>query len=317
MELEQVDQFLFALRRGVVGKVDSCIRKGLIGWCKDGELPLGLQRLHEFRLTKSGQKGSVAACALRCPHDVIGCVVRQKHLVHDVDDAVAGGHVGRGHRGAVDHDRFIADRERQNVAAQRGFLGAVRNVGSGELSHNNVVTQDFSEVGLSFRRVVVGEVNPRIGESLVGWGEDGERTIALQGLKKFGLNHGCYERTVCAGASCCCWDVVWRGDRVKHLVNDVDDAVARHGVRSRDRCSVHRNGFADVEGQREAVGGRKRVTVGDVGGRNRARHDVSQQDFFEGRHAGWRIEGGQVNALVSEGLVGWCEHRKGSLRLQR
>ena len=70
-------------------KVDACVSKRLIGWCKDREWTITLQRLEKFCLNDAGNQRIVLSCALCSPWNVVWRIGWHEDLVDDMDDPVA------------------------------------------------------------------------------------------------------------------------------------------------------------------------------------------------------------------------------------
>ena len=102
----------------------------------------------------------------------------------------------------------------------------------------------------------------------------------------------------------------------QHGVDDVDDAVAGHDIGGGDRRTVHHDGVAHREGKAVAADGCCCHAVGHVSRRNGSGDHVRQQDVRELRLAVDGVEGGEVNAGISKGLVGGSEERERSFALE-
>ena len=86
---ENVCKRSLALRIVEASKVNACFSKRLIGWCKDREWSITLQRLEKFCLNDTGNQRIVLSCALCSPWNVVWCIGWHEYLVDDMDDAVA------------------------------------------------------------------------------------------------------------------------------------------------------------------------------------------------------------------------------------
>ena len=165
-----------------------------------------------------------------------------------MNEAVAGRDVGRSDRGTVDGDGG-ADAEGQWVAVDGRGRHAVGDVGGGYGAVQHVVEQDVRKGGFAFRRVKGCEVDTGIREGLIGRGEDGERSGALERLEQPGLHDGAHQRVVNAGALCRSRNVVGGVGGHEHRVDDVDDTVARVDVGDGHRGVVDHHAVADGERQ--------------------------------------------------------------------
>ena len=65
--------------------------------------------------------------ALRCSRQIGGCGGGRQHLVDDMDDPVARGHIGDGDRCVVDHD-VVANAEGQGLTVHRSSGHAVGDI---------------------------------------------------------------------------------------------------------------------------------------------------------------------------------------------
>ena len=175
---QDVRQRRLALRRVEGSQVDAGIREGLVGRCEDREGAVALQGGEQFGLDHRGHEAVVDAGALGGARDVVGGRGGRQHLVDDVDDAVAGGHVRGGHGGAV-HHHSIAHGEAERVAVDGRRRHAVGHVGRRHVRPDDVVQQDVGQGALAFRRVEGCEIDASVRKGLVGGSEDGERTVAL------------------------------------------------------------------------------------------------------------------------------------------
>ena len=241
-----------AIGRIKSGEVDACIGEGLVGWSKEREWPVALQRGQKISLDHRSHQRVVDACAPCCGGDVAGRVGRHEDLIDDVDEAVAGWHIGRRNRGAVDRNRG-ADREGQWVPVDGGCRHAVGDVGSRNSAVEHVVEENVRERCFSFGCVKRSEVNSGVGKGLVGWSKDGERPVALKGGEQFCLDHTGHQRVVYAGALCRAWDVVGCVGGREYLVDDVDDTVTGVHVGHGDVGAVDHHAITNGEGQRLAV----------------------------------------------------------------
>ena len=312
---EDVFQDRLAFRRVQRGKVDAGVGEGLVGWGKERERARALERFEQFGLDDRGHEAVVDARAGGRTWDVVGRVRGREHLVDDVDDAVAGGHVREGHGGVVDH-HATGHGEREGLAVGRVGGHALGHVRGRHIALDDVVEEDVAQGGLAFRGVEISQVDARVGKGLVGWCEDGEGPIALQGFQQLCLNHAGHQGVVQSGALCRPWDVVWCVGRHQDLVNDVDQTVRRDDVRQHDVGVVDHHATGHGEGKRLAVGGIRGHALRDVGRGHVSADDVVQQDVAQGGLAFRGGEIGQVDACVSKGLVGRREDREGPRPLE-
>ena len=176
--------------------------------------------------------------------------------------------------------------------------------------------KDFGQRNDTVRGVHGCKVDLRIGEGLVGWSKDGEGAVALQRAQEVGLDNGGHKGVVSARARRCAGNVPRRVGGREHLVDDVDDAVARGYVGCGDGCTVDGDVGSNAERQRMTVDGRCRHAVGDVGCGNRPGNDVVEQNVGEGFLSFRGVEGSEVNTGVGKGLIRRCEHGKGSWALE-
>ena len=247
--------------------------------------------------------------------NVVGCVGGHQDLVDDVNDAVAGADISEAHVGVVDH-HAVPDGEGERVAVNGGGAHAVGDVGGGNSAGHDVVEQDVREGFLAFGGVEGSEVNTSVGESLVGRGEDGERTGALQRFEEFGLDHTGHERIMDAGALGGAWNVVGGVGGHEHLVDNVNQAVGGDDVGHGHVGVVDHHAVADGKRERLTVGGVGTHAVGHVGSGDFSADDVVEENVREGFFALRGVKSAQVNACVGEGLVGGSEDGKGSRSLE-
>ena len=301
---------------GVEGsEVDASVRKGLVGRCKERERPIALEGFEQFGLNHGRHEAGMNSSALCRTGQIVRRVRWCQHLVDDVDDAVAGGHVGGGDVGAVDH-HAVADGERQRLTIGRVSGHAFRDVGRGHAGADHVVEQDVRQRLLAFRRVKRSQIDASVCEGLVRRCKDREWTVALEGFKQFGLDDGGHETVVHRGALGRAWDVVGGGRRRQHLVDDVDDAVAGGHVCGGHGGAVDHHAISDGEAERVAVDGRGRHAVRDVGRRNVCANHVVEQDVRQRLLAFSRIKCSQIDASVCEGLVRRCKDRERTVALE-
>ena len=116
-----------------------------------------------------------------------------------MDDAVAGHHVCRGHRCAVDH-HAVANGERKGVSADRLSVHAVGDCRGWNSSSDNMGEQNFRQCRFAFNGVQGCKVDASIRERLVGRGKERERPVALERREKVGLNDRSDQRIVNACA---------------------------------------------------------------------------------------------------------------------
>ena len=200
MVQEDVFQDRLAFRRVQRGKVDAGVGEGLVGWGKKRERARALERFEQFGLDDRGHEAVVDARAGGRTWDVVGRVRGREHLVDDVDDAVAGGHVREGHGGVVDH-HAAGHGKREGLAVGRVGGHALGHVRGRHIALDDVVEEDVAQGGLAFRGVEISQVDARVGEGLVGWCEDGEGPIALQGFQQLCLNHAGHQE-LCSPVHC-------------------------------------------------------------------------------------------------------------------
>ena len=248
--------------RGVkCSQVNTGFGEGLVGGSEQREWPFALEGSQKIGLDHSSHEGIVNAGALSRAWNVVGGIRRRQHLVNDMDDAVAGGNIGRRDRGAVDHDRG-PDGEGQRVSVQGRSRHAVGNVGCWNFAFDDVVSKNVREGRLAVGRVEGLEVNACICKRLVGWSEHREWTVTLQRLEKFCLNNTGHQRMVIARALGGSWDVVGGVGRSQNLVDDVNHTVAGGHVSEGNIGAVdHREPVANVERKRLAVDGLGRHAV--------------------------------------------------------
>ena len=302
---------------GVEGcQIDPGGRKGFVGWGEHRKRSFALQGFHQFSLNQGGNERGVHARASRRGGDVVVGIGRRQHGVDDVDDPVAGHHVGGGDRGTVHHDR-VAYREGKAVVADRRCRHAVGHIGGWNRSGDHVGQQNVRELCLAVNGVEGGEVNASVDEGLVGGGEEGEGPVALQRFKQVGLDDGADEGVVSARALRSSWNVVGGLGRHEHLVDDMDDAVAGHDVGGRDRSAVHHDRGSHLKREGVAVDGLRAHAVRDLGCRNRGSDHVSEEDVAQRGHAVGGVKGRQVDAGIDEGLVGGSKDRERAFTLQR
>ena len=92
------------------GQIDASVGERLVGWCKERERPFALECFEQFCLDHSGDQRIVNACALSGAWDVVWRGGWCEHLVNDVDDSVAGGHICCSDGSSV-HHHAVADCE--------------------------------------------------------------------------------------------------------------------------------------------------------------------------------------------------------------
>ena len=188
MVQQDIGQRLLAFRRIERSQVNASVGKGLIGRSEERERSGALEGFEQFSLNDGRHEAVVDGCALSGPGQVVGRVRRGQHLVDDVDDAVAGGHVGERHVCVVDH-HATGYGEREGLAVGRVGGHAFGDVGRRDVSLDDVIQQNVSQGGFALGRVEGREVDARVGKGLVGGCEDRERPVALQGFEQFGLDH--------------------------------------------------------------------------------------------------------------------------------
>ena len=163
-------------------QVNSCICESLIGWCKERERSVTLERSQQLCLNHGCHERVVDASALSGSWDVVRRCSGGEHLVNHVNEPVTCNHVSSSHCGTVDH-HAVTYGEREWVAVH-GFCGhAVGHGGSRYFTSNNVVEQDICKSDFSFRCVKVCKNDSCIDERLVCWCEDCEWSVALKGFK--------------------------------------------------------------------------------------------------------------------------------------
>ena len=189
MGKQDVGELRLALCGVESGEVDASVGKGLVGGRKQRKRPFALQCFEQVCLNHRSDQRVMDARALSRSRDVVGGVGGHEHLVNDVNDAVAGHHVSRGHRGTVDHDG-IANGEGEAVAVGRLCRHAVRHIGSRHRGSDHVSEEDITQRGHAVGGVKRSEVNASVGKGLVGRGKERERPFTLQGGEQIGLHHG-------------------------------------------------------------------------------------------------------------------------------
>ena len=110
---------------GEIRQVDVGIGKGLVGRCEDGERTRALQGFQQTSLNNRRRQRVVRAGAACRPGDVARFVGGGEDLVDDVDDAVAGHHVGEDNVGVVDHHAAGRYRKANVLAVEHGGVTAV------------------------------------------------------------------------------------------------------------------------------------------------------------------------------------------------
>ena len=199
---QNVGELRLALCGVESGKVDASVGKGLVGGSKQRKRPVSLQGFEQFCLNHRSDQRVVDARALSRSWNVVGGVGWHEHLVDDVDDAVAGHHVSRRDRGAVDH-HGVADGEGERVAVGGLCRHAVRHIGSRHRGSDHVSEEDITQRGHAVGGVKRSEVNASVGKGLVGRGKERERPFSLQGGEQIGLHHGGDQGIVNARAPGC------------------------------------------------------------------------------------------------------------------
>ena len=235
-------------------QINACICKSLIGWSKQSERSVALERCQQFCLNHRSNKRVVDACALSGSWDIGWRSGGGEHLVNHVNKPVACRHVGGCHCGPVDHDT-VPYGEGEGVAVHGFCSHAVGHSGSWHFTRNNVVKQDICKSDFSFRRIKVCKDDSCIEERLVGWCEDGEWPVALKRFKQLCLNHTGHKRVVNSCALCRPWDVIRCYSGCEHLVDDMDHTVAGVDIGKRDCCIVHHHAITNGEGDWVAVHG--------------------------------------------------------------
>ena len=138
----------------------------------------------------------------------------------------------------------------------------------------------------------------------------------MEGFEQFGLDHGCDQRIVNASALSSAWDVVWRGGRCQHRIDNMDDSIARVDISRGDSCTVHHDAVANCEREWLSVHGGCRHAFGHCGGWNGTRDHVVEQDVCKNGLSFRSVKGSQVNASINEGLIGWCKEREWPFALE-
>ena len=234
-----------------------------------------------------------------------------------MDNAVRGEYISGCYGGAFDAQSAIGEANHRIVSvhhAKFGFAGDVSAV-DGPVVH--VVEEDVAKRLFSFGGVECCEIDACCSKGLIGRCKDGEGPLAAKRFGQIGLHQRCEQRGVDTRASSRFRDVVRGVAGCKHGVNDVDDAVAGHHVRSGHGGVVDHDGVRHAERQGLTVDGRCRHAVADLGCRNRAGHDVIEQDVNQIRLPSGRVVLRKINARFGKGLVGWGEHRVGTFALKR
>ena len=194
----------------------------------------------------------VLAGAGRRSWHIVGEVGWCQDFVDDVDHAVAGVDVGGGHGGVVDH-HAVTNGERQRLSVEGVGGHAVRKRCGWDVSSDDVVLKNVGQGSHAIGGVQGFQVDSGLREGLVGWREHRERPVALKCFEQAGLNHGGNQRVVGPGALGGPWDVVGCGRGLKHLVDNVDDAVARRHISHADVGVVDHHAASHREGQWLAV----------------------------------------------------------------
>ena len=291
---------------GIEGcEVNTGVNEGLVGRGKDREWPGALQRFEEFGLDHTGHERIVNASALGGAWNVVGRVGGHEHLVDDMNQAVGGDDVGHGYVGVVDH-HAVADGERERLAVGSVGAHAVRDVGGGDFSADDVVEENVGKGLLAFGSVKVAQDDACFVEGLVGGSEDGEGPGPLKGRKQVGLDDGGHQRIVNAGRLGRGGDVNGRNE---HLVDDVNDAVGGLDVGQRDggAANQHIAAAGDAELDLVSVGGGGHHAVLDGAGADLARDDVVEKNGGQRLVFLGRVKVVEIDASVRKGLVGWSE----------
>ena len=119
-----------------------------------------------------------------------------------------------------------------------------------------------------------------------------------------------------SGALCRAWDVIGCLARREHLVDDMNDTVAGVDISKSDCGIVHHHAVTNSEGDWVAVDGGCCQALSYRRRRNFSGNHVVKQNVGKSGFAFWGIEGGQVNACISERLIGWCKEREWARALQ-
>ncbi|CAM4273375.1 hypothetical protein DEMA109039_13055 [Deinococcus marmoris] len=117
---------------------------------------------------------------------------RHQHGVDDVDDAVAGHHVGLADGGVVDHDLAVTHRDQETGSLGRLAGGHAHDLLGRDLTRHNVIQQDVLE-GLGIVQDGGQRVAGQLGKRGVGGRED-RVTAALERLGQSGSFHGSGQR---------------------------------------------------------------------------------------------------------------------------
>ena len=192
---------------------------------------------------------------------------------------------------------------------------ALRDVGRGHVSADDVVEQDVAQGGLALRRGEIGQVDACVGKGLVGWREDRERPGTLEGRQQLSLNHGRHQAVVDARGLGGGGDVHrWH----QHFVDDVDDAVRGLNVRHGD-VGVADGDAVGIDTKLDAItvdrGGEHAVAEGARG--HLSGHHMVEKNRGECCVFFRRVKGAEVDARFCKGGVGRCEDREGSSSLER
>ena len=85
-----------------------------------------MEGCEQFRLNDGGDQRAEVSVAMGDTRNVVWRVGWEKHFVDDVNHAVTGVDVGRGHVGAVDKDPIVAHGEGEGFPVDGGGSHAVR-----------------------------------------------------------------------------------------------------------------------------------------------------------------------------------------------
>ena len=301
---------------GVKGsQVDTSIGERLVGGGEHGKRPSALKRFEQLCLDHSAHQRVVNPGALRCSRDVVGRCRWHQHLIDDVDDTVAGVHVGKTHVRTVDH-HAVSDGEAEDVAVDSGGGHAIRDIGCRDGASHDVVEQDVGQCLPAFGGVEGGQVNACIHKRLVGGGKHGERSGTLQGLEQFCLDDSGHEGVMASRTLGRPRDVVGCVGGHEHAVNDVNQTVGGDHIGHHDVGAVHRDAVPNTEGQRLTVDGVCAHAVGHVGRRNLGSHHVVEKDVGQGLAPLGGVQRSQINTGIDEGLIGGSKHGERSWALE-
>lgn len=114
---------------------------------------------------------------------------RENHAVDDVDDAVFADEIGFHDLGSIDHHGTVLDLDGRFLAVDGRDLAGF-HIGGHDFAGDDVVGENAGELllVLGLEKRLDGALG-QLREGLVGGGEDGEGTIAREGLDETGRLH--------------------------------------------------------------------------------------------------------------------------------